>query len=669
MLAAALDPLVAFWKEWGIQVLVLLSLALQVILLITAEIRRRKDSGVLRVVVWSAYLLADTTAIYTLGHMSVTSRSPEHELVAFWAPFLLLHLGGQDNITAYSIDDNRLWLRHLQSFVVQVLAAAYVLYESSIFVGGRRTMLGQATILMFVVGVVKYGERVWALMSASSSSLSGKNYNSFGKLHFQDPHSTITSMAVPLLAHDLLNVPKHLLKGPLPLLAFDSELGYFSWEDMYHVAEIQLSLMHDVFYSKAELIHTWYGHCIRLTSLAVTATALRLFLGLSDKDGFSKVDLVATYVLLSGAVVLEITSVLRAMSSTWIYPFSERIRIKESILLFPLLCLLFLVCTFGEHVRRAIQKVGILKRYWSGSMGQHNFIYMCSHCKDSRSSKIARWMGREDWWNTLVYTSSSVPVSEDFSMMLKEQLRGSVGVTKENRDHIQNSRGLAALKKRGLHEELAWSVDSELDESILVWHIATDVYLSWYESEHKRLPHPAKVTQELSNYMMFLLAARPYMLPDNATRQRYIELCNKVIYHLELQYSSAEDLIKLMQGHGDALNAEQTQPAVVVENLVVDMPAATTKESSVTFDRACQLASKLISKELETPDATMMDLISQVWVEMLCYTGYRCRPDSHARQLSSGGEITTVVAILMEFLKSYFLKFNKQEPDAELGSP
>ncbi|VAH25696.1 hypothetical protein VPH35_018788 [Triticum aestivum] len=183
-MAGGLDQLVALWREWGIQVLVLLSLALQVTLLITAEIRRRKDSGVLRVVVWSAYLLADTTAIYTLGHMSVTSRSPEHQLVAFWAPFLLLHLGGQDNITAYSIEDNHLWLRHLQSFVVQVLAAAYVLYESSIFVGGRRTMLGQATILMFVVGVVKYGERVWALMSASSSALSGKNYNSFGRLHF-----------------------------------------------------------------------------------------------------------------------------------------------------------------------------------------------------------------------------------------------------------------------------------------------------------------------------------------------------------------------------------------------------------------------------------------------------------------------------------------------------
>lgn len=83
------------WKEWGVQVLVLLSFILQVALLILAELRRRMDSGVLRAFVWSAYMLADATAIYVLGHMSVTVRLAEHkELMVFWAPlFLLLHLG------------------------------------------------------------------------------------------------------------------------------------------------------------------------------------------------------------------------------------------------------------------------------------------------------------------------------------------------------------------------------------------------------------------------------------------------------------------------------------------------------------------------------------------------------------------------------------------------
>jgi len=82
--------LVNLWNEWGIQILVLVSFSLQVFLLVFGGIRRRSSSIILMFFLWSAYLLADSTAIYTLGHLSVDSRSDEHELVAFWAPFLLL---------------------------------------------------------------------------------------------------------------------------------------------------------------------------------------------------------------------------------------------------------------------------------------------------------------------------------------------------------------------------------------------------------------------------------------------------------------------------------------------------------------------------------------------------------------------------------------------------
>jgi hypothetical protein len=248
------EVLVVLWKEWGIQSLVLLSFALQVILLITAEIRQRKDSGLLRGIVWLAYLLADTAAIYALGHMSVAngSKLPEQQLVAFWAPFLLLHLGGQDYITAYSIEDNRLWLRHLQTFVVQVLAAGYVLYRSPVV--GRRP----ATVLMFVVGVIKYGERIWALKDASSSNLSGKNYREFGKVEFDKlENSDMFERRERLLrvSHQLLSFPMHLLKGPLPVveLGVDLDTLHFAWEEMFQVAQVQLSLMYEVFHSKARL--------------------------------------------------------------------------------------------------------------------------------------------------------------------------------------------------------------------------------------------------------------------------------------------------------------------------------------------------------------------------------------------------------------------------------
>jgi hypothetical protein len=103
------------WNEWATQILVLLSLTLHVVLLLFAGIRRREASAVPTFLLWLAYLLADSTAIYALGLISLSSAPSKHQLVAFWAPFLLLHLGGPDNITAYSLEDSQLWLRHMQN--------------------------------------------------------------------------------------------------------------------------------------------------------------------------------------------------------------------------------------------------------------------------------------------------------------------------------------------------------------------------------------------------------------------------------------------------------------------------------------------------------------------------------------------------------------------------
>jgi heme A synthase len=167
-MASRAELAVQVWSDWGLRVLVLLSFALQVLLLILAEFRQRRNSSLVKAVVWSCYLMDDTTAIYVLGHLSVGSKDPDHQLMAFWAPFLLLHLGGQDNITAYTIEDTWLWLRHLQVLAVQGVATSYVLYESSVV--RTQPRLRRAAILMFVVGFLKYSERVRALSNAEDAS-------------------------------------------------------------------------------------------------------------------------------------------------------------------------------------------------------------------------------------------------------------------------------------------------------------------------------------------------------------------------------------------------------------------------------------------------------------------------------------------------------------------
>lgn len=50
---------------------------------------------------------------------------------ALWAPILLLHLGGRDSITAFSIEDNELWKRFILTVVSQV-SAVTVKYDFTI---------------------------------------------------------------------------------------------------------------------------------------------------------------------------------------------------------------------------------------------------------------------------------------------------------------------------------------------------------------------------------------------------------------------------------------------------------------------------------------------------------------------------------------------------------
>jgi hypothetical protein len=129
-------------------------------------------------VLWLAYLSADTVAIFVLGHLAVYDvRGPSHELMFFWAPFVLVHLGGQDAITAFSKQDNELWMRHLLSLVSQVAVAGYVVSKSS----WPDTRLRAAMVLMFICGFFKYAGRTLCLYLSSTRSLRASSLGSLSR--------------------------------------------------------------------------------------------------------------------------------------------------------------------------------------------------------------------------------------------------------------------------------------------------------------------------------------------------------------------------------------------------------------------------------------------------------------------------------------------------------
>ncbi|KQK19904.1 hypothetical protein BRADI_1g51158v3 [Brachypodium distachyon] len=109
-------------------------------------------------------------AIYALGYLSRhqdNGTMETHPLVFFWTPFLLIHLGGQDTITAFSMEDNKLWLRHLLNLVLEVSLALYVFWKSTSLRNNVQLLV--PALLLFIAGIIKYGERTMALMYGSQN--------------------------------------------------------------------------------------------------------------------------------------------------------------------------------------------------------------------------------------------------------------------------------------------------------------------------------------------------------------------------------------------------------------------------------------------------------------------------------------------------------------------
>ena len=151
------------------------SLSLQAVLVLFAPLRKATGNKLIISVIWSAYLIADWAANFGVGLITERARdtptaeysskqqpAENNELLAFWATFFMLHLGGPDTITAFALEDNELWLRHLFGLIFQAVAAVYIFLTS---LPGNKLFF--PTALVFIAGMIKYFERIRALYLAS----------------------------------------------------------------------------------------------------------------------------------------------------------------------------------------------------------------------------------------------------------------------------------------------------------------------------------------------------------------------------------------------------------------------------------------------------------------------------------------------------------------------
>uniref|UniRef100_A0A0D9X2L9 DUF4220 domain-containing protein n=1 Tax=Leersia perrieri TaxID=77586 RepID=A0A0D9X2L9_9ORYZ len=509
-----MGSLLELYNVWEIQLLVLLSFILQVFLFFTGRLRQGSTNGLLRGSIWLAYLGADMVAIYALGYLSRhqdNDTMEAHPLVFFWPPFLLIHLGGQDTITAFSMEDNKLWLRHLLNLVLEVSLALYVFWKSTSLHNNVQLLV--PSLFLFLSGIIKYGERTMALMYGSQ-----KDDRNLGfKLNDQERILQLVNNDVyqelvyyALVSHQTIqreyfrrsNAAYNIGEPPRNLYPFILDYGLLD-----KLLDAQLSLLYNDIYTKATLLRTKNGILVRFISQLSTVVALVIFAVMGTKKQaasrlYGKADIVITYILFIGGILLEICAVFTfLMASPWTWLWLEDRR----------------YCRLAR-ISLSLVRVPVRRPLWSGKIGQYSCLnYMgikdesCSYIVMILMRKTATAIGVEDVRKKLFWVSKRLDCKyETVDNMLMECVMREIG-TIELPVFVQPQQWPHMMP---FLQYLRFKFVEQFPLAVCHLHIITEVILASTSADHMKsysadAIEAAQMCRKLSNYMMYLITAHP----------------------------------------------------------------------------------------------------------------------------------------------------------------
>ncbi|KAK2640866.1 hypothetical protein Ddye_022629 [Dipteronia dyeriana] len=654
------------WEDWELRMMVLLSLLLQILLIGLGNQRKYIATKWISVLLWLAYLSADSVAINALGILSRSQKNcenmsldPNYVIMAFWAPFLLLHLGGPDTITAYSLEDNELWSRHLLGLILEAVMAFYVFYRSF-----KASALNFVAIPVFIAGLIKYGERTWALRSASSKHLKsslisrpdpGPNYAKFMENYslrdiegykllvnsipdpetmtftFASGRNTIIEDAETLnVSYDFFLTYKRLFADLiLSFQDLQKSQSYFkvtTWDNAFKVIEIELGFMYDLLFTKAAIVYSIWGGILRFISLSSTVFALMIFIWIIDWHAYSQINVDISLLLLFGAIGLEIYAIVIMLYSDWTMLWLSNNNHH------------LLANTFYKAISHFKFLIG--KKRWSNSIAQYNLVNSCFKDDPAKCCKFLNVA----WLYEFLENIKDEPlkdVSDELKSCIFNQILEKSESARGFKDYkkLCNSRGNWVLKKNDCKNKLDWSVKVEFDQSILLWHIATDLcYYSDSKNDQNFVANSdCEVSRLLSDYMMHILVKLPFMLPDG-------------IGQIRLQDTKAEAK-EFIQDRKFISNEVACLQLLEVDTRIEPSTVKGDRSKSVLFD-ACRVAEllQLIEEDKQWDKQRKWKMISHVWVDLMCYAASHCRWNHHAQQLRRGGQLLTHVWLLMAHL-------------------
>ncbi|KAL7249485.1 hypothetical protein ACSBR1_011644 [Camellia fascicularis] len=193
----------------------------------------------------------------------------------------------------------------------------------------------------------------------------------------------------------------------------------------------------------------------------------------------------------------------------------------------------------------------------------------------------------------------------------------------------------------------------EYDESLLLWHIATELcYFKCLKPEKgDGIYQNRKFCKILSDYMLYFIVTQPTIMSAVAgtSQFRFRDTCEEAKKFIEKGSNSEtiyENIKKFFHLQSKKSIKDQMKKAcdALLRVNIVGKPVELKGErsKSLLFD-ACILAKHLMELRLER----MWKIMSEVWVELLCYAASHCKPNAYAQHLSKGGELITFFWLLM----------------------
>jgi len=184
---------------------------------------------------------------------------------------------------------------------------------------------------------------------------------------------------------------------------------------------------------------------------------------------------------------------------------------------------------------------------------------------------------------------------------------------------------------------MPYVVDVDYDQSLIIWHIATDICNNTdIDEDNNNNNDSREFCNILSDYMLYLLVMQPTMMSAVAGigQIRFRDTCDE-----------AKNFFKRKVQEQRTPKEEHKRACEMILKVNTDVEPVALKgdrSKSVLFD-ACILAKELDKLESQK----RWKLMSEVWVELLSYAACHCRANTHAAQLSKGGELITFVWLLM----------------------